>query len=99
MDRDEARRIIDDYGTELMYFGMDLRDEAMLNPMDKIYDEFEEEKDELIFDKEFALGLLDTQKSDFELRDCENCKLQYDKYCPIAETNHDFKYCSEWELK
>ena len=36
---------------------------------------------------------------DFESRICENCKLQYDKDCPIAELNNPIKYCSEWESK
>jgi len=43
--------------------------------------------------------LVDKIYDDFESRICKNCKLQYDKYCPIAETNHAFKYCSEWEKK
>jgi len=44
-------------------------------------------------------SLINKIYDDFELRTCDSCKLQYDKYCPVAETNHDFKHCSEWEQK
>ena len=44
-------------------------------------------------------NLVDEIYDDFESRDCENCKLQYDKLCPISDLNHPIKYCSEWETR
>ena len=32
-------------------------------------------------------------------RTCDGCKLQYDKWCPVAELNHELKYCDKWEAK
>ena len=37
--------------------------------------------------------------NDFESRTCKNCKLEYDKLCPISDLNHPIKYCSEWKSK